>query len=102
MKKESLVTKLFESHALVDSLKFENNMVVENNKSLDNELQNSKKLSNRLSSDNLKNLFCFQKNVSNKPSLRCSIHLSTSFMSNIKRFCNACTMNAPSSTNCNV
>jgi regulator of replication initiation timing len=70
MKKiESLVTKLFESHALVDSLKYEIIVLVENNQSLENELKGSKELSHRLSSDNLKNLFRVQKHVSNKPSL---------------------------------
>jgi hypothetical protein len=61
--KESLVTKLFESHALVDSLKYKNIVLVENNKSLENELKDYKELSYRLSSDNLKNLFCVQKHV---------------------------------------
>jgi hypothetical protein len=67
--KESLVTKLCESHALVESLKSEITMLVENNQSPENELKASKELSHRLSSDNLKNLFCVQKHVSNKPSL---------------------------------
>jgi len=67
--KESLVTKLSESHALLDSLKSEITVLVENNQSLENELKGSKELSHRLSSDNLKDLFCFLKHVSNKPSM---------------------------------
>jgi hypothetical protein len=44
-------------------------VLVENIKSLQNKLKDSKELSHRLSSDNLKNLFCVQKHVSNKPSM---------------------------------
>jgi len=55
--KESFVIKLFESHALIDSLKSENVVLVENIKSLGNELNYSNELSNRLSSNNLKNMF---------------------------------------------
>jgi hypothetical protein len=47
-------------HALVDSLKFENTVLVENNKSLENELKDFKELSNKLSSDNLKTCFVFK------------------------------------------
>jgi len=67
--KESLIAKLSESHALVDSLKSEITVLVENNQSLENELKGYKELSHRLSSDNMKNLFCVQKHVSNKPSM---------------------------------
>jgi len=67
--KESLVTKLSESYTLVESLKFENTVLIENIKSLENELKDSKELSNRLSSDNLKNMLCVQKDISNKPSM---------------------------------
>jgi hypothetical protein len=42
--KESLVIKLSESHALIDYLKLENNMLVENNKFLENELRDFKKI----------------------------------------------------------
>jgi hypothetical protein len=42
--KESWVIKLSESHALIDSLKFENTMLVENNKFLENELRDFKKI----------------------------------------------------------
>jgi hypothetical protein len=42
--KESLVIKLSESNALIDSLKFENPMLVENNKFLENELRDFKKI----------------------------------------------------------
>jgi hypothetical protein len=53
-----LLNCVCESHALVDSLKYEITVLVENNQSLENELKGSKELSRRLSSDNLKNLFC--------------------------------------------
>jgi hypothetical protein len=42
--KKTLVIKLHESHALVDSLKYKNTVLVENNKSLENELKDSKEL----------------------------------------------------------
>jgi hypothetical protein len=84
--KESLVSKLSESHALVDSLKFENTVLVENNKLLENELKDSKELSNRLSNDNLKNLFCVQKHVSDKPSMIVdNLGASTSHASNFEK-----------------
>jgi hypothetical protein len=67
--KESLVTKLSESNTLVESLKSGNTVFVENIKSLENDLKDSKELSNKLSSNNLKNMLCVQKDVSNKPSM---------------------------------
>jgi hypothetical protein len=60
---------LSESHTLIESLKSKNIVLVENIKSLENELKDSKELSNRLSSDNLKNMLCVQKDVSNKPNM---------------------------------
>jgi hypothetical protein len=84
--KESLVTKLSESHAFVDPLKFENIVLVENNKSLDNELKDCKELSHKLSNDNLENLFCVQKHLSNKPNMIVdNLGASTSHASNSKR-----------------
>jgi hypothetical protein len=84
--KKSFVTKLPESHTLVDSLKYENIVLVENIKSLENELKDSKELSNRLSSDNLENLFCVQKHVSNKPSMIVdNLGASTSHASNFEK-----------------
>jgi hypothetical protein len=44
-------------------------VLIEKNQSLENELKGSKELSYRLSSDNLKNLFCVKKHVSNSPSM---------------------------------
>jgi hypothetical protein len=56
-----------EKDASIDSLKSENTVLIENIKSLENELKDSKELSNRLSSDNLENMFFVLKHVSNKP-----------------------------------
>jgi hypothetical protein len=80
-----LVTKLSESHTLVESLKSKNIVLVENIKSLENELKDSKELSNRLSSNNLKNMLCVQKHFSDKPSMIVdNLGVSTSYASNFE------------------
>jgi hypothetical protein len=60
---------LFESRALIDSLKFENTMFLETIESLEDKLKEFEDLLNKLSSDNLKSMLCVQKDVSNKPSV---------------------------------
>lgn len=67
--KESWVSQLSESRALIDSLKSKNTMLVETIKSLENKLKEYNKFLNKLSSDNLKNMLYVQKDVSNKPSV---------------------------------
>jgi hypothetical protein len=74
---------LYESHALIDSLKSEDTMLIETIESLENELKESKDLLNKFSSDNLKSMLCVQKDVSNKPSLIVdNLGVSTSHASN--------------------
>ena len=63
--KKSLMTKLSESHALIDSLKSKISMLVENNISRENDLKDCKELSQKFSSDNLKSFFY----VNNKHSM---------------------------------
>jgi len=60
--KESLIVLFSESHALIDSLKSENTMLL----NIIDELEN--KLS-KFSSDNLKSMLCIHSDVSNKPAL---------------------------------
>jgi predicted nuclease with TOPRIM domain len=55
--KESLMTKLSKSHALIDSLKPKISMLVENNISRENDLKDSKELSQKSLRDNLKRFF---------------------------------------------
>jgi predicted nuclease with TOPRIM domain len=55
--KESLMTKLSKSHALIDSLKPKISMLVENNISRENDLKDSKELSEKSLRDNLKRFF---------------------------------------------
>jgi len=60
--KESLIVQLSESHALIDSLKSDNSMLL----ILIDELEN--KLA-KFSSDNLKSMLCIHSDISNKPDL---------------------------------
>ena len=61
-------------------------MFTEKNKSLENELKDSKELLHRLSSDNTRNLFFAQESVSNRPSMIVdNFGASTSHAFNIKR-----------------
>jgi hypothetical protein len=60
--KESLIVQLFESHALIDSLRSENTMLFDIIDSLEKKLE-------KLSSDNLKSMLCIHSNISNKPDL---------------------------------
>jgi phosphoribosylpyrophosphate synthetase len=60
--KESLIVQLSESHALIDSLKYENTMLLNIFDELENKLA-------KVSSDNLKSMLCIHSDVSNKPAL---------------------------------
>jgi phosphoribosylpyrophosphate synthetase len=60
--KESLIVQLSESHALIDSLKSENTMLLNIIYELENKLA-------KFSSDNLKSMLCIHSDVSNKPAL---------------------------------
>jgi hypothetical protein len=60
--KESVIIQLSKSHILIDSLKFENTMLLNTINELENKLE-------KFSSDNLKSMFCIHSDVSNKPDL---------------------------------
>jgi hypothetical protein len=60
--KESLIVQLSESHVLIDSLKFENTILLNTINELENKLK-------KFSSDNLKSMLCIHSDVSNKPDL---------------------------------
>jgi hypothetical protein len=65
--KESLIVQLSESHALIDSLRYENTMLFNIIDTLENKLKESEDLLKKFSSDNLKSMLCIQSNISNKP-----------------------------------
>jgi len=67
--KESLIIKLSESHALIDSLKSKNTMLFNTINTLENKLKDSEDLLNKFSSDNLKGMLCIHTDISNKPDL---------------------------------
>jgi hypothetical protein len=54
LEKESLVIQLSKSHVLIDSLKFENTMLIETVKSLEDKLKESKYLLNTKTTPTLK------------------------------------------------
>jgi hypothetical protein len=60
--KESLIIQLSESYVLIDSLKYENTMLLNTINELENKLE-------KFSSDNLKSMLCIHSDVSNKPDL---------------------------------
>jgi len=60
--KEYLIVQLSESHALIDSLKSENTMLLNIIDELENKLA-------KFFSDNLKSMFCIHSDISNKPAL---------------------------------
>jgi hypothetical protein len=64
--KESLIIKLFESHVLIDSLKFENTMLFDIIDTLENKLKESEDFLKKLSSDILKSMLCIHLDISNK------------------------------------
>jgi hypothetical protein len=60
--KESLIVQLSGSHALIDSLKYENTMLLNTINELEIKLE-------KYSSDNLKSMLCIHSDISNKPDL---------------------------------
>jgi hypothetical protein len=60
--KKSLIIQLSESHILIDSLKFENTMLLNTINEIENKLE-------KFSSDNLKSMLYIHSDVSNKPDL---------------------------------
>jgi len=79
--KESLIVQLSESHALIDSLKYENIMLFDIIDTLENKLKESKNLLKKFSSDNLESILCIHSNISNKPGLTADLSTSTSHAS---------------------
>jgi hypothetical protein len=67
--KESLIIKLSESHALIDSLKYENTMMFDTIDTLENKLKESEDLLKKFSSDNLKSMLCIHSDISSKPDI---------------------------------
>jgi hypothetical protein len=67
--KDSLIMQLFESHALIDSLRSENTMLFNIIDTLENKLKASDDLLKKFSGDNLKSLLCIHSDVPNKPGL---------------------------------
>jgi hypothetical protein len=65
--KEYLIVQLSESHALIDSLKYENTMLFD---IIEIHLgKESENLLKKFSSDNLKSTRCIHSDISNKPGL---------------------------------
>jgi hypothetical protein len=79
--KESLIVQLSESHALIDSLKSKNTMLFDIIDTLENKLKESKNLSKKFWSDNLKSMLCIHSNISNMPGLTADLSTSTSHAS---------------------
>jgi len=64
--KKSLIFKLFESHALIDSLKSENTMLFNTINTLENKLKESEDILKKFSSDNLKGMLSIHTDIFNK------------------------------------
>jgi hypothetical protein len=85
--KESLIMKLSESHALIDSLRSENTILVNIIDTLENRLKGSDDLLKKFLSDNLKSILCIHSDVPNKPDLIVNdLSASTSHASDSDRF----------------
>jgi predicted nuclease with TOPRIM domain len=67
--KESLIMKLSESRALIDSLRSENTLLFDIIDKLENKLKEYEDLLKKFSSDNLKSMLCIHSDVPNKPGL---------------------------------
>jgi hypothetical protein len=77
--------QLFESLALIDSLRFENTMLFNIIDTLENKLKESENPLEKFSSDNLKSLLCVHSVISNKPGLIVDdLSASTSHISNFE------------------
>jgi hypothetical protein len=75
---ESLIVQLSESHALIDSLRFENTMLFNIIDTIENKLKESEDLLKNFSSDNLKSMLCIHSDISNKPASIVDMTTSTS------------------------
>jgi hypothetical protein len=64
-----LILQFYESHVLIDSLKYENTMLFDTVDALENKLKESKDLLEKFSSNNLKSMLCIHTDISNKPDL---------------------------------
>jgi hypothetical protein len=67
--KESLIVQLFESHALINSLKSDNTMPFDIIDTLENKLKESEDLLKKFSGDNLKSMLCIYSDIFNKTDL---------------------------------
>jgi hypothetical protein len=67
--KGSLILQLSKSHALIDSLTYENTMFFDTVNALENKSKESKDLLKQFSSNNLKSMICIHTDISNKPSM---------------------------------
>jgi hypothetical protein len=67
--KESLIIELVDSHALIDSLKYENNMLFNTIDTLENKLQESEDIVKKFASDNLKSMLSIHTYIPNNPDL---------------------------------
>jgi hypothetical protein len=76
--KESFIVQSSESHALIDSLRYENTMLFNIIDTLENTLKESKDLLKNFSSDNLKSMLCIHSDISNKPASIVDMSTSTS------------------------
>jgi hypothetical protein len=66
--KESLFLQLFESHVLIDSLKYENTMLFDTVDALENKLKELENLLEKFSS-NFKSMLCIHTDISTDPNL---------------------------------
>jgi len=81
---ESLIVQLSESHALIDSLRFENTMLFNIIDTIENKLKESEDLLKNFSSDNLKSMLCIHSDISNKPASIVDMTTSTSHASHFE------------------
>jgi hypothetical protein len=76
---------LSESHALIDPLKYENTMLFDTIDTLENKFKESEDLLKKISSDNLKSMFCIHSYIFNKHDLIVNdLSASTSHASDFK------------------
>jgi len=75
------MVQLYESHALIDSLKSENTMLFDIIDTLENKLKESEDLLKKFSSDSLKSILCIHSDISNKPALIDDLSTYTSYAS---------------------
>jgi hypothetical protein len=82
---KKLIVQLSESHAFINSLKYENTMLFDIIDTLENKLKESEDLLKKISSDHLKSMLCIHSNISNKPDLIVDdLSASTSYASDFE------------------